>query len=134
MSQKLCSEIKVLLFETLNFRKHLVLSKTSDTFFHLNFHRCSGEFEFWSDQQLILSGKVKIPEDSKVFNGTENEDEFLNKDFVELSKKDIYDEFQNRGYNYTGSFRKIKNLKINSKGNRRILLIFRLDLICDIRR
>lgn len=117
MCQKLCCETKVLLFETLNFRKHLVLSKTSEIFFHLNFHRCSGEFEFWSDQELILSGKVKIPEDSKVFNRTKNEDEFPYKNYMELSENDIYDEFLHRGYSYTGSFRTIKNLKINNKGN-----------------
>lgn len=103
-----------ILFENLHFRKHLVLSKSDKTSLQVIIQICSGEFEFWSNNEFLLSGKLTIPEETHTYLKGEKVD--LNEDSIELKGDEVYEELKHRGYNYTGSFKVVKKLTIAEEG------------------
>lgn len=91
-----------------------MLSKSDKTSIQVIIQICSGEFEFWSNKEFLLSGKVTIPEETHTYLQGEKVD--LNEDCIELKGDEVYDELKHRGYNYTGSFKMVKKLKIGEEG------------------
>lgn len=75
----------------------------------------SGKFEFWSNNELVLCGKVTTEEEDEAFDETDVVD--LKEDSVKLDENEIYDELKYRGYNHTGLFRIIKQMSITEQGN-----------------
>lgn len=82
---------------------------------HAMIQKGSGSFEVLADGELVVSGKMTFPLSTDKFMH-EDTDIQLNDEYVQLSGNDIYNEFQHRGYKYSGPFKTIKNLKITEEG------------------
>lgn len=112
--QNLDTQHENILFENLHFRKHLILSKSTPTLVQVMIQTGSGEFEFWSNKEFILSGKVTIPEDTHSYHHSEKV--YLNEENVALEEDEVYEEMKHRKYNYSGSLKILKKLTITDEG------------------
>lgn len=113
--QSLESDYEKVMFENIHFRKQFVVSKITETVLHLMFQRYSGEFEIYANKELLLTGRVTVPEDPNSLQYIEKID--VNEDYIELQENDIYDELNHRGCMYTGSYKIVKSVKITDQGN-----------------
>ena len=91
-------------------------------------HKGSGNFELCQGNSLLVSGTVKSPElkdnliDLSDFNKY-SEDIFTS----QIDLDDIYKEFNYRGYEYSGIFKTISNLKLSDQC--KCLFLFTLSFL-----
>ena len=70
-------------------------------------HGGSGQFEFFSDGDMVVTGTINsYPGDQANFPTPPRPDS----EFLPLSTDDIYKEFRLRGYNYSGPFQGIQRI------------------------
>lgn len=109
-------EINEAIFENIRFRNVITIPKVTSVPFYGMVQRGSGEFEILSGEEIICTGKITVPQPTDEFM-VKTYDIDDTKDVVELNASDLYNEFLHRGHKYTGTFRKIKNLKLAKEGS-----------------
>ncbi|KAF7281302.1 hypothetical protein GWI33_004884 [Rhynchophorus ferrugineus] len=103
------SALKEIVFEDLQFKKTIAIPKIGLVSLHAMIERGSGDFEISSNNEIVMTGKIILPQPTDKYM-TDPVELDLSKVSVSLSDKDVYSEFHHRGHVYTGSFRNIKNL------------------------
>ncbi|CAG9823792.1 unnamed protein product [Phaedon cochleariae] len=115
-TDKMTGERTEVIFENLHFRKHLVIPRAGFVAFNAMVQSGSGEFEIYSDDDLVLTGKIIYPlsgdefvlEKAEVQTNTEN---------VQLTRSDFYNELQHRGHTYSGSYKSLRSLTLGEEGS-----------------
>ncbi|KAL3278583.1 hypothetical protein HHI36_016128 [Cryptolaemus montrouzieri] len=103
-------------FENLHFRSCLNIPKMGGVPMHAMIQKGSGTFEVLADGEIVVTGRMTFPLSTDKFMFEETDIE-VNDEFVQLSGNDIYNEFQHRGYKYSGPFKTIKNLTLTEEGS-----------------
>ncbi|XP_044760998.1 fatty acid synthase-like [Coccinella septempunctata] len=103
-------------FENLHFRSCLNIPKMGGVAMHAMIQKGSGSFEVLADGEIVVTGKMTFPLSTDKFMQEDTEIQ-LTDEYVQLSGNDIYNEFQHRGYKYSGPFKTIKNLTITEEGS-----------------
>ncbi|XP_045461517.1 fatty acid synthase-like isoform X2 [Harmonia axyridis] len=103
-------------FENLHFRSCLNIPKMGAVAMHAMIQKGSGSFEVLADGEIVVTGKMTFPLSTDKFIQEDTELQ-INEEYVQLSGNDVYNEFQHRGYKYSGPFKTIKNLMITEEGS-----------------
>ncbi|XP_057655807.1 fatty acid synthase-like [Diorhabda carinulata] len=106
----------VIIFENLHFKKSLIIPSAGSIPLNAMIQLGSGEFEFFSDNDQILTGKMTVLENEEDVSLQEVKVE-LNQENVKLNDDDVYGELEHRGYKYSGAFKNIKNLTLTLDGS-----------------
>lgn len=103
------------IFENLHLKKTLIIPSVGSVPLNAMIQQGSGEFEFFSENDQIFTGKMTIIESEEDVNLEETKIE-VNKENVKLEVDDIYSELKHRGHTYNGTFKNIKNLTLTPEG------------------
>jgi hypothetical protein len=110
------TEHKEFVFENLNFKKMLTVPKVGSVPLHAMIQKGSGDFEVLAGEDILVTGRLTFPNPADKCLGNFIDVE-IDKDHIQLSGSDVYNEFQHRGYKYSGQYKTIKNLTIGEDGS-----------------
>ncbi|KAJ8962424.1 hypothetical protein NQ317_010395 [Molorchus minor] len=80
--------------------------------FSVSIQKYSGNFEITADESLIVSGRIRMMDDSEPRENPVTGCSKANVQGPHLSSKDVYKELSLRGYNYKDKFRAIRKYEI----------------------
>lgn len=103
-------------FENVHFKRHLIVPNIGIVSVNAVVQPGSGEFEIFSDNELVVKGKITIIEDKDDMDDLEVLEIPVTKESVYLSENDVYTELEHRGYKLEGIFKGIKQLTLSQKG------------------
>ncbi|KAK9878926.1 hypothetical protein WA026_003749 [Henosepilachna vigintioctopunctata] len=103
-------------FENLHFRSCFNIPKMGGVPLHAMIQKGSGSFEVLADGEIVVTGKMTFPLSTDKFM-LDDTDVEMNEECVTLTGNDIYNEFQHRGYKYSGPFKSIKSLTLSEEGS-----------------
>ncbi|XP_017779765.1 PREDICTED: fatty acid synthase-like isoform X2 [Nicrophorus vespilloides] len=116
LSTSRSTEITEAIFENVRFRNVLVIPKVGNLPFYAMIQKGSGEFEVLSQDEIVATGKITIPQPTdKIMLHTYDIGNV--EGGLQLSTSDIYNEFGHRGYKYSGNYKEIKKLSITDNGS-----------------
>nr|QCW07585.1 fatty acid synthase 5 [Blattella germanica] len=103
-----------IVFENVKFLRHTHIAERGSQMLTINVQRGSGKFEISSDNELVVTGTVLIPQNvADCYSQLPT----VPSGGIELPGEDIYAELEQRGYGYNGNFKGIKKVRINSQGS-----------------
>ncbi|KAH0814014.1 hypothetical protein GEV33_008777 [Tenebrio molitor] len=114
--ENLNTEHKEFVFENLNFKKMLTVPKVGSVPLHAMIQKGSGDFEILAGEDILVTGRLTFPNPADKCLGNFIDVE-IDKNHIQLSGSDVYNEFQHRGYKYSGQYKTIKNLTIGEDGS-----------------
>ncbi|PSN47327.1 hypothetical protein C0J52_04406 [Blattella germanica] len=99
-----------IVFENVKFLRHTHIAERGSQMLTINVQRGSGKFEISSDNELVVTGTVLIPQNvADCYSQLPT----VPSGGIELPGEDIYAELEQRGYGYNGNFKGIKKVRIN---------------------
>lgn len=132
LSISTAKEVTNVVFENLKFKKTLTVPKIGSVPLYAMIQKGSGEFEILSGDDVIVIGKVTVPQAGDKFLIDDTSFDVVG-EVVQLSGADIYSEFNHRGHKYSGLFKSIKSLTLSEEGTLSITRICFLCLCMDFR-
>lgn len=133
LSISTAKEVTNVVFENLKFKKTLTVPKIGSVPLYAMIQKGSGEFEILSGDDVIVIGKVTVPQAGDKFLIEDTKFDVVG-DVVQLSGADIYSEFNHRGHKYSGLFKSIKSLTLSEEGTLSITeFCFLLGVYVDFR-
>ena len=102
-------------FENVQFRRAVLLNEDVITKIKVIYSRKSGDFFVYENDQLCCLGKVYGPIDDSLLLQSqfyENQNRVFENE-VTLTKDDIYKDLRVRGYDYSGEFQKLRQIRTN---------------------
>lgn len=102
-------------FQNLEFRNHLIIPHKSIVPLHVTVFIGSGEFEFRSNNTILLNGKILFSEPNESDMATTPSVQ-MSKENLELNEDQFYGELTYRGYHLSEEFKLIKTFSMNEKG------------------
>ena len=102
-------------WEQVQFKRAVFLSENNLTRLKVIYSRKTGDFQILENDNLCCEGKVYGPvEDSLLLQSQfyENQNRVLDNELI-LTKDDIYKDLRVRGYDYSGEFQKLRQIRTN---------------------
>ncbi|XP_047360366.1 fatty acid synthase-like [Vespa velutina] len=97
------------IFENVRFQRGTIIQKQGTVRFLINIFDGSGEFEICEGESVVVTGKIRLPDDIKKEQLNLPIPDTQDKPaFMELNTKDVYKDLRLRGYDYSGIFQGIK--------------------------
>ena len=102
-------------WEQVQYKRAVFLSDDNITRLKVVYSRKTGDFQILENDNLCCQGKVYGPTDDSLLLQSqfyENQNRVLDNELI-LTKDDIYKDFRVRGYDYSGEFQKLRQIRTN---------------------